>query len=709
MMNSRTSLWLFQAILLCTSIVFAGPGGHLELVNLSPYDWELTYQHSYHMDWHPTDLILAGGKHEQYVEWWYTWGDNGDCGAEATYRLKGTEYEFTVQARQRNGKRLLIEYNDALAAMTMTREKVIELGFDHDGSVLFVLSGDGVEPYVASQAPKNWMQQTLSTIGSKELREISMPMSHNAGMFTVSYKYLGIAHNTVCQTLPIYSQLSFGARWFDLRPAFAHGKWLTAHASKLATGTVAGTTGAEFAGIINDINRFTAEAPGEFIVLEIGHELDAVDSGGVHPLKEGLPPNRWQEFYKLLEGINELWQPKDSNIPHDLTSLAMSGFIQPGSKSAVVIRLPNHAPLPEPGNPAFVHEDRLPWTGDWTQTSDPTILDTEATCRLNAERTCSKSRMFRFPYTITPRVKDMIDIANPLHSIIGESMWAEHKLFQTIWDKLTPNTYPNLIEMDNIHNSQITAISMVINQRYANAPQNKNVKREGSMLRKQLIKLSIEDLKAEEFEKTATPEEREELASIQSSLSAQYTTSLETEYANLTSISNPSTFETQYTNVTNIPDPSTSFSPDLEARARGPPRKNGHLWNTDDHLWATDDHEWNTASRIWCTGNRPWIVQYTEIATVVFEFIGSTQSSASTVTVSAIDMDVDEWYPLPRPAPPQPASVTWVSASSTTFWSTLPKPPPTPTPKPSVMTITVPKEDWDASITPEGFLCTMDW
>jgi hypothetical protein len=505
-------------------VAFAGPGGHLELVNLSPYDWKLTYQHSYHMGWHPTDLIPAGGKHEQYVEWWYHWGNNGDCGAEATYRLQGTEYEFTVQARQRNGKGLLIEYNDALAAITMTREKVIELGFDHDGSVLFVLSGDGVEPYVTSQAPKNWMQLTFPTIRSKELREISMPMSHNAGMYTASYKYLGIAHNSLCQTQTIYSQLSFGTRWFDLRPAFAHGKWLSVHASKLGTDTYAGATGADFVDIINDINRFTAEVPGEFIVLEISHELDAADSGGVQPLRDGLPPNRWQELYKLLEGINDLWRPKDPNVPHDLTTFTMSGFIQPGSKSAVIVRLPGHAPLSDSGNPAFVKESRLLWTGDWTQTSDPAILDKDLTCNLNAVRTCPKSQLFRFPYNITPRVKDFLDIANPLHSIIGESMWAEHKLFQTIWDKLTPNTYPNLIEMDNIHNSQITAISMVINQRYANADQRKTGKREEPISnpdpRNQLIKLSVENLLGGEYETAKTFDDLKEFAG---KLSAQNT------------------------------------------------------------------------------------------------------------------------------------------------------------------------------------------
>ncbi|KUJ12043.1 PLC-like phosphodiesterase [Mollisia scopiformis] len=471
-MRYRKFLLGAASALLCgAKLVLAGPGGYLQLVNLSPYNWQLTYQHSYHMDWIPGDLIPAGGRHEQYVEWWYHWGDNGDCGAEATYQLVGTDLSFTIQARQTGGKKLLIEYSDALAALTMTKEKVIDLGFDHDGSVLFVMSGNGIEPYVTSQPPKNWTQHQLPLISTKELREISMPRSHNAGMNYVSYAYLGNAHNTQCQTYQIYHQLQFGSRWLDLRPALAHGKWLTSHVSKMSTGTYAGATGADFVDMIADINRFNTETPGELLILELSHEVDGADSGATHPLRDGLPPNRWQELYTLLEGIADLWRPTnpDLPLPEDLSTMPISTFIRPGSKSAVLIRLPPWAPAPDSGHPAFVHESRLPWVGEWIQTSDPAILDSSLTTFLLSSRTTPKSPLFRLAYTISPRVKDLIDVANSFHSIIGESMWVEHKLFQTIWEKLSPSTYPNLIEMDNIHNGQVAAVAMVINQRYVSA------------------------------------------------------------------------------------------------------------------------------------------------------------------------------------------------------------------------------------------------
>src|ERR1700712_3210328 len=90
-------------LLLSTLLPFvaAGPGGYVNLINASPYDWKLTYSHSYQMDWQPAALIPAGTNHEQYLEWWYHHGNNGDCAAEATYELVGSPgTAFQLQARQ---------------------------------------------------------------------------------------------------------------------------------------------------------------------------------------------------------------------------------------------------------------------------------------------------------------------------------------------------------------------------------------------------------------------------------------------------------------------------------------------------------------------------------------------------------------------------------------------------------------------------------
>lgn len=48
-MNSLKKILQLAGVFISSiTLVLAGPGGHLQLVNMSPYNWKLTYQHSYH-------------------------------------------------------------------------------------------------------------------------------------------------------------------------------------------------------------------------------------------------------------------------------------------------------------------------------------------------------------------------------------------------------------------------------------------------------------------------------------------------------------------------------------------------------------------------------------------------------------------------------------------------------------------------------------
>jgi len=45
-------------------------------------------------------------------------------------------------------------------------------------------------------------------------------------------------------------------------------------------------------------------------------------------------------------------------------------------------------------------------------------------------------------------------------------------LFSKLWPAISENTYPNLIEVDDFHNSQFTALAMAINNKYAKSAPN---------------------------------------------------------------------------------------------------------------------------------------------------------------------------------------------------------------------------------------------
>ncbi|KAN0108175.1 PLC-like phosphodiesterase [Hyaloscypha variabilis] len=480
-MRFGKAVWLALChLLMSLPRVAAGPGGYVTLINGSPYDWKLTYSHSYQMDWKPAAVIPAGRSHQQYLEFWYHWGDNGDSAAEATYELVGSPEKatFQLQARQSNGKKIRVQYLDNLTSLNNQRHSLIDLGFEHDGSVLFVLDGDGQEPYISSHPPAGWMNVTLSTIKSKSLREIAIPASHNAGMSENNIFFGGIAHNTETQSLKMHEQLLNGARWFDIRPYYNGLKsdtcqWYTGHFSKLSGGKdVVGGVGQSIKNIVNSINDFTERYPGELIILDMSHELSREVQGV--GFKWSYTPDQWQYLYELMGRIKDLWIT-NGTIPTDYSSVPLSTFIQPGSRSAVLIRIPDHAPLPLevatkyyeylPLSP-FVRESNLSLTGSYTNTEDPNTLTSDQLKKLRDLRPSRESMIQRSTWTITPGLGKLMDIFNAKNSIIGQAVHAHRKLFSSLWPALTKSTYPNLIEVDNI-NSQITALCMAINNRFA--------------------------------------------------------------------------------------------------------------------------------------------------------------------------------------------------------------------------------------------------
>jgi hypothetical protein len=458
-------------------IVAAGPGGYVTLINGSPFDWKLTYSHAYQMDWKPAEIIRAGESHEQYLEYWYHWGDNGDDAAEATYELVGSPVpaSFQLQARQDGGKHLQVQYHGGLSSLNNPQNSLIQLDFVKDGGVSFILSGDGLEPYISTNPPTAWMQATYSTIGSSTLRQITMPASHDSGMSEVTTTWWGTAHSTNTQSVNIYQQLMNGARWFDIRPVHTKNGWYTGHFSEAPILQVVGAMGRGIRDIVADINKFNAENPGELIILDMTHEMDWTEHGK-NIWK--ITSEQWQYLYEVLGDISNLWTV--SNIPQDYTSVPISTFIQPGSKSAVLIRVPGYAPSPvqivsqkrKLPSSAFVHEGLIPYDGSYSNTDQPETIVRDQLNKLQILRNTPETNMQRSTWTITVGIKASLDIANWFNSIIGRAIPAHRMLYAKLWPALSKSSYPNLIELDDIHNTQPLALAMGITKAFApnNAP-----------------------------------------------------------------------------------------------------------------------------------------------------------------------------------------------------------------------------------------------
>lgn len=364
-----------------------------------------------------------------------------------------------------------------------------------------------------------WMQATLSTIKDLCLRQIAMPASKDAGMseqfarcgtYILNFVpvYLGASHNTVSQSGDVYKQLLQGARYFDIRPvhwdfpgAWLVG-WFTHHTTvvkatnnndkpfeiayywdrcgdlectfRMRDSQRVGAYGREIWRIVNDINQFTDEHRGELIILDISHEAVAKDDVWTEP----VPYPRWEELYDILGGIKDLWNPSEmfhSSLPKDLTTVPIRSFITKGSPSAVIIRLPDGAPLPHENTTyprrAFQHSYRLPQTGSYSNATDASRLTQDQLYKLATFRRAPGYPMHRSTWTVTQVKSHLMNIAVKEQSVLYESRRAHKVLFSKLLEYMLFGQqevmWPNLIEIDNYRSLETAALSMVINERWA--------------------------------------------------------------------------------------------------------------------------------------------------------------------------------------------------------------------------------------------------
>ncbi|KND90634.1 PI-PLC X-box domain-containing protein [Tolypocladium ophioglossoides CBS 100239] len=151
------------------------------------------------------------------------------------------------------------------------------------------------------------MSSLYETIKDRPIRHVVMPGAHDAGMSYLSTQFLsvGIKANTQTQGLSTYKQLRYGSRWLDLRVLTVHEggghTFWTAHVNDETNSPPVGNSGESLHNVIENINQFTAESPGEIIFLRFSYLI------GIN--KVPTKPQYWtaeimQQFFDELKTIN---------------------------------------------------------------------------------------------------------------------------------------------------------------------------------------------------------------------------------------------------------------------------------------------------------------------------------------------------------------------------------------------------------------------
>ncbi|KZT08124.1 PLC-like phosphodiesterase [Laetiporus sulphureus 93-53] len=437
-----------------------GQGGNLTLINGSPYTWEVSYVHSYQMNSWPFDTsttVAPGADVPFYVEWDESiLVDTGDDAAEATFTLEGTSSYFQVQARWQYVQVVF----EGIETENNPEGSTISLGWETNGVMPFILSGN-TSSFSSNNPPVAWMQSNIETLGSRPLRQICIPGSHDAGMSVLnSGTAFATTDNTVTQTTTIGGQLTYGSRYFDVRPVISAGEYMAGHYSDIEVIGWQGGNGQSFADIIDEINTFTDDNA-ELIVLNLSHDLDT----DLDPDYEPFTQEQWDALFEQLTGINALFVASNPSTV-DLSTLALSDFIGSGEAAVIVIVEPSNGSitLGDYASGGFYLYSQFNVYNEYSDTSDLDDMISDQLQKLADVRQTPDSQLFLLSWTLTQDLADAIDLDQ---TILQLAATADPLLYTDLIPACTSDTYPNILYVDGFNTSDLAALAMAINLKFA--------------------------------------------------------------------------------------------------------------------------------------------------------------------------------------------------------------------------------------------------
>ena len=198
--------------------------------------------------------IVTGQSTRVPIEFKIDSQEQNDVG-QASYSLDGTPHSFSIKANKTDDFHIYIEL-DNFETQTSAKGSEVDLRWRNDHAREWVVSTDESGTMWSSGGPTvDWMHQSLGTIGSRKLKHICMPGSHDAGMSAYYPGTLGANFpNTQTQYLDMYDQLQYGSRYFDVRPVFVNGGFAAGHYSALKDLWVGGN-GQSLADMVSQINQ----------------------------------------------------------------------------------------------------------------------------------------------------------------------------------------------------------------------------------------------------------------------------------------------------------------------------------------------------------------------------------------------------------------------------------------------------------------------
>ncbi|KAL7936973.1 PLC-like phosphodiesterase [Trichoderma chlorosporum] len=432
------------------------------LINATPYTWKRDQNiHEYQMpDWKRDfpEYINPGVSKSVLIQPRQISGDWRDSGAEVEYHLMGTSepMSFTVKFHNRGDGTLKVEFHGALSSINNARNSVHDLEIHQfPGGSAFIIAGKEGN-FITNDPPINWMQSMLPELKNKPLRELVLGMSHHSGLWSVRKRFgLGTAANTKTQSISLREQLANGGiRSIDFRPSKVGGEFHESHGMWIK-GEYHGTMGVTLREMIQAVNEFNREYPGELIIWDVDDtEVWNVDDG----FRKLNQQDRMELYKELLTLENRVSVPDDI----DVSQLTLGQFIG-NKRSAVLINVSDMWRMEDanffPGaRQGFTTGRIFPITHKWTNTDDIRKLYVDQVLSFRKHRPVPQSPIHIAEYILT------LQGFNVLKDTIAElALGTLPALFGDFWFSLTSDMYPNWVSVDYVRGNEHKTLIMAMN------------------------------------------------------------------------------------------------------------------------------------------------------------------------------------------------------------------------------------------------------
>lgn len=284
----------------------------INIVNLTPYRFkfrrDLSNQCQISGDFGD---VPAGHTRQMRASYGTKGSSRVDDNADYYFDVVGTNHRFHIKSTQNDKEgdyyRTIWDMNEWGLGYKEFKHPDVEV------AVNLIITGSEEYGYYTSMdwasSPQGWMRALYPVIKDRQLRHVVMPGSHDAGMGVWTSDHVGAPANTQTQGLTIYEQLVAGARYFDLRVVRQLGSgpdplYLAAHVNDEMSTLAVGGTGESVQDIIDGINRFYKETPGEAIFLWVRYLNTVVGQPGIGLI--GVQADTklmeiWFDKFKLIE------------------------------------------------------------------------------------------------------------------------------------------------------------------------------------------------------------------------------------------------------------------------------------------------------------------------------------------------------------------------------------------------------------------------